>query len=145
MFKCFPGEAHVDHRLDAVLLEHDELPGDDVAEQGLDVVAVHTGDHQVEEINVANSSFLELSVDIRAEPDEQVDIVLLALPHVVHQTDVQTVVLVNGQHEVFVEARLGLGVGGLGVTFQVVQQVVAQPGLEPVQLSHYCQHGSPEK
>ena len=114
-----------------------------MAEQGLDVVAVHTGDHQVEEINVANSSFLELSVDIRAEPDEQVDIVLLALPHIVHQTDVQTVVLVNGQHEVFVEARLGLGVGGLGVTFQVVQQVVAQPGLQSVQLGHDCQHRSP--
>ena len=86
-----------------------------MAEQGLDVVAVHTGDHQVEKVNVANGSLLELSVDIRAEPDKQVDIVLLALSHIVHQADIETVVFIYGQHQVLVEAGLGLGVGGLGV------------------------------
>ena len=44
--------------------------------------------HQVQEVDVADGGFREVGVDFWHEVNEEVDVVFLTLPHVVHQTNV---------------------------------------------------------
>ena len=47
--------------------------------------------YQVQKIHIPNGGFREICVDFRNEINEQVDVVLLTLPQVVHQANVETV------------------------------------------------------
>jgi len=46
-------------------------------------------DYQIEKIYISDRGFREISVDFRNEINEQVDVVLLTLTHVVHQANVE--------------------------------------------------------